>query len=86
VAHIERTRDVHDGCLGQTIAAQNVLSDFQNAFGGQNHILVHLRTPAVVSLTYILAGYLSRLAGKPFGLFGQMLGNPLIEPTLDLGG
>ena len=53
VADIERSRNVNDGGLGQTIAAQNVLSDFQNAFGGQNHILVHLRTPACVSLAYI---------------------------------
>ena len=33
-----------------------------------------------------MAGHLSRLAGQSFGLFGQMLGNPPIEPALDLGG
>jgi hypothetical protein len=26
------------------------------------------------------------LAGEPFGLFGQMLGDPPVEPALDLGG
>jgi hypothetical protein len=27
-----------------------------------------------------------RLAGEAFSLFGEMLGNPPVEPTLDLGG
>jgi hypothetical protein len=33
-----------------------------------------------------VAGHLLRLAGEPFGLVGQMLGDPLIEPALNLGG
>ena len=28
----------------------------------------------------------SLLAGEPFGLLGQMAGDPLIKPLLDLGG
>jgi hypothetical protein len=33
-----------------------------------------------------MAGNLSRLAGESLGLFGEMLGNPPVEPALDLGG
>jgi hypothetical protein len=33
-----------------------------------------------------MAGHPLRLAGESFGLVGQMLRNPLIEPALNLGG
>ena len=36
VAHIERTRDVHDGGLGQPVAAQDLLGSFENPLRGQD--------------------------------------------------
>ena len=44
VADIQRTGHVHHRGLGQPVAAQNVLGNLQNPFGGQNHDFVHART------------------------------------------
>ena len=44
VADIEGARNIHHGGLGQPVAAQHVLGNLQNPFGGQNHDFVHART------------------------------------------
>ena len=53
VADIERTGDVHHGGLGQAVAAQNVLGNLQNPFGGQNHDFVHTRTCETMGRVFI---------------------------------
>ena len=44
VADIERAGDVDYSRLGEPVAAQHVLGDFENALRGQNNCFIHMRT------------------------------------------
>ena len=63
VADIERTGNIHYGCLGQPVAAQNVLGNLQNPFGGQNHDFVHARTCETIGRVVIYSPLVIPLAG-----------------------
>ena len=78
VAHIERTRNVHDGGLGQPIAAQDLLGGLENSLRGQDDDFVHARS-LCVSREKALADEFRR-----FGL--KMAGNQPVDPELELTG